>query len=101
LIKLYDKRVDYSFDVISYPYLDGNIPKGQSYGVFISQLMRFAHINSTFNGFLTNARDLVRKLTDQHFDVAALRNKFRVFAERYFDVWGKYGVELGEDHIFL
>ena len=29
-IKLYDKRSDYDFDAISFPYLDGNIPKGQS-----------------------------------------------------------------------
>ena len=32
---LYDKRNDYDFDVISFPFLDGNIPKGQSYGVFL------------------------------------------------------------------
>lgn len=101
VFKLYDKRADYNFQVISYPFLDGNIPKGPTYGVFISQLVRFAHVNSTLNGFLNNAQDLVRKLTNQHFDVAALRNKFKVFVERYFDVWGKYGVQLEVDHIFL
>ena len=37
---LYDKRLGYDFDVISFPFLDSNIPKGQSYGVFISQLVR-------------------------------------------------------------
>ena len=36
-VNLYDKRNDYNFDVINYPFLDGNIPKGQSYGIFISQ----------------------------------------------------------------
>ena len=45
-IKLYDKRNDYDFDVISFPYLDSNIPKGQSYGIFISQLIRYARINT-------------------------------------------------------
>ena len=34
----YDKREDYSLKVISYPFLDGNVPKNLSYGVFISQL---------------------------------------------------------------
>ena len=34
-IKLYDKRNDFDFDVINFPFLDGNIPKGQSYGIFI------------------------------------------------------------------
>ena len=44
-IKLYDKRNDYDFEVINYPFLDGNIPKNQSYSVFISQLVRFARVN--------------------------------------------------------
>ena len=39
-VTLYDKRKDYSFNVISYPFLDGNIPKNLSYGVFISQLVK-------------------------------------------------------------
>ena len=33
-IKLYDKRNDFDFYVINFPFLDGNIPKGQSYGIF-------------------------------------------------------------------
>ena len=49
---LYDKRNDYDFDVISFPFLDGNIPKGQSYGVFISQLVRYARINCSFSRFI-------------------------------------------------
>ena len=100
LITLYDKRRDYNFEVISFPFLDGNIPKGPTYGIFISQLVRFAQINSTYKGFITNARDLVCKLTNQHFDVAALRNKFKVFVDKYFDIWGKYGIKISEDLIF-
>ena len=42
-VTLYDKRKDYSFNVTSYPFLDGNIPKNLSYGEFISQLVRFAN----------------------------------------------------------
>ena len=53
-VMLYDKRNDYSFEVINYPFLDGNIPKNQSYGVFISQLVRFARINSNFNKFISD-----------------------------------------------
>ena len=37
---LYDNDFGYDFDVISFPFLDGNIPNGQSYGVFRSQLVR-------------------------------------------------------------
>ena len=56
-IKLYDKRNDYDFDVISFPYLDGNIPKGQSYGIFISQLIRYARINTSFSNFISDCKN--------------------------------------------
>jgi hypothetical protein len=39
---LYDKRDDFNFDIVNFPFLDGNIPKGPSYGVYISQLVRYA-----------------------------------------------------------
>ena len=97
---LYDKRNDYDFDVISFPFLNGNIPKGQSYGVFISQLVRYARINCSFNRFVVNVKDLVRKLVDQHFDAAALRKRFEVFVDKHFDVWGKFGVPLEVSHVF-
>ena len=65
-VMLYDKRNDYSFEVINYPFLDGNIPKNQSYGVFISQLVRFARINSNFNKFISDCKNLVSKLILLH-----------------------------------
>ena len=102
-IKLYDKRNDYDFDVISFPYLDGNIPKGQSYGIFISQLIRYARINTSFSNFIPDCKKLVTKLIGQYFDVAALRKRFQVhvFVNKHFNVWGKYGVPLSVNHVFV
>ena len=40
--KLYDKRDDFDFDTVNFPYFDGDVPRRPSYGVYISQLMRFA-----------------------------------------------------------
>ena len=73
---LFDKRTAFPFSVISYPFLDGNIPENQSYGIFISQLLRFCNVNSDFKGFLQNTKDLINKLKQQGFNSAALRNKF-------------------------
>ena len=100
-VKLYDKRNDYNFNVINYPFLDGNIPKGQSYGIFISQLVRLAQINSSFNNFVSDCRNLVNKLERQSFDVAALRKRFEIFVHKYFHIWGKFGINLSVDQIFI
>ena len=40
--KIYDKRDDFNFDIVNFPFLDGDVPHRPSYGVCISQLIRFA-----------------------------------------------------------
>ena len=40
--KNYDKRDDFDFDIVTFPFLDGDVPRRPSYGVYISQLIRFA-----------------------------------------------------------
>ena len=38
--KIYDKRDDFNFDIVNFPFLDGDVPQRPSYGVYISQLIR-------------------------------------------------------------
>ena len=39
-IRLYDKRGDFDFHIVNFPFLSSNIPSGPSSGVYISQLIR-------------------------------------------------------------
>ena len=39
---LYDKRNDFNFHITNFPFLSSNIPSLPAYGVFISQLIRYA-----------------------------------------------------------
>ena len=38
----YDKRDDFDFHIVNFLFLSSNIPSGPSYGVYISQLIRYA-----------------------------------------------------------
>ena len=40
--KINDKRDDFNFEIVNFPFLDGDISRSTSYGVYISQLDRFA-----------------------------------------------------------
>ena len=40
--KIYDKRDDFDFEIVNFPFLDGDVPRSTSYGVYIFQLIRFA-----------------------------------------------------------
>ena len=45
------KRDDFNFDIVNYPHLDGDVPRATSYGVYISQLIRFARACSSAEDF--------------------------------------------------
>ena len=53
--KIYDKRDEFDFDIVNFPFLDGEVPRRPSYGVYISQLIRFARVCSHVGDF--NARN--------------------------------------------
>ena len=40
--KIYDKRDDFDFEIVDFPFSDGDVHRSISYGVYISQLIRFA-----------------------------------------------------------
>ena len=37
--KIYNKRDDFDFDIVNFPFLDGDVARCTSYGVYISQLI--------------------------------------------------------------
>ena len=49
--KKYDKRDDFNFDIVNFPFLDGDVPRRPSYGVYISQLIRFVRESSHVTDF--------------------------------------------------
>ena len=44
--KIFDKRDDFDFDVVNFPFLDGDVSRSTSYGIYISQLIRCARVSS-------------------------------------------------------
>ena len=45
-IKIYDKHGDFEFDLANFPFLEGDVLRRTSYGVYISQRFRFARASS-------------------------------------------------------
>ena len=65
--KIYDKRDDFDFDIVNFPFLDCNVPRRPSYGVYISQLIRFARVCSHVDDFNTRNKCLTTKLLKQGY----------------------------------
>ena len=87
---IYDKRDDFDFDIVNFPFLDGDVPRRASYGVYISQLIRFAIVCNH------DARNkcLTAKLLQQGYRYHKLRKTFSRFYRRHYELISKYSVGL-------
>ena len=63
----YDKRDDFNFHITNFPFLSSNIPSSPAYGVFISQLIRYARACSSYECFILRAARLSSKLLGQGY----------------------------------
>ena len=77
--KIYDKRDDFDFEIVNFPFLDGDVPRSTSYGVYISQLIRFARASSYVTDFNTRNKLLTQKLLKQGYQYHKLRKTFSKF----------------------
>ena len=93
-IKIYDKRDDFDFEIVNFPFLDGDVPRSTSYGVYISQLIRFARASSYVADFNTRNKMLTQKLLKQGYRYHKLRKTFSKFYRRYYDLISKFQVGL-------
>ena len=91
---IYDKRDDFNFHITNFPFLSSNIPCSPVYGVFISQLIRYARACSSYECFILRARRLSSKLLKQGYLVERLKSSFRKFYGRYGDLIQQYEVSL-------
>ena len=51
---------DFDFEIVNFPFWDGDDPLSKSYGVYISQLIRFARASSYVADFKVRKRAKIR-----------------------------------------
>ena len=93
--KIYDKRGDFDFDIVYFPFLDGDVTRRTSYGIYISELFRFARASTNLSGFNCRNKALTAKILRQDYRYFKLRKAFSTFYRRHNAVVGKkYNVGL-------
>ena len=85
--KSHDKRDD--SDIVNFPFLDGDIPRATSNGVYISQLIRFARVSSPVSAFNNRNQILTTKFLKQGITNAIKRfqNSIDVTITRPIGTW--------------
>ena len=90
--KIYDKRVNFDFEIVNFPFLDSDVPRSTSYGVYISKLIRLARASSCVTDFDNRNKLLTQNLLKQGYRYHKLRKTFSKLYGRYYDLISKFQV---------
>ena len=77
-----------------FPFLDGDVPRSTSYGVYISQLIWFARVSSHVVDFNARNKSLTAKLLQQGYRYHKLRKIFSKFYRRHYELVSKFNFGL-------
>ena len=79
--KIYDKRNDFDFDIVNFPFLNDDVPWRTSHWVYISQLIRFARASSNLSDFNCRNNALTAKLLRQGYRYFKLRKALEILSQ--------------------
>ena len=82
--KIYDKRDDFNFEIVNFPFLD----------VYSPQLIRFARVCSNVDDFNNGNLFLTAKLLKQGYRYHKIRKAFSKFYHRHSELIVKYNIGL-------
>ena len=77
--KIYDKNDDFDFDIVNFPFLGGDVPHRASYGVYISQLIRFARVCNHVADFSARNKCLTATFLQQGYRYHKLQKRILNF----------------------
>ena len=83
--EIYDKLDDFHFEihVVNFPFIDEDVPRSPSYGLYISQLIRFPIVCSHIDDFNNRNTFLTSKILKQSYRYRELRKAFSKFHYRH------------------
>ena len=81
--KIYDKRDDFNFKKVNFPFFGEDVPRSPFYGVYISQHIRFARVCSNVDDFNNSNLFLTAKLLKQCYRYHKIRKAFFKFYHRH------------------
>ena len=96
-VKTYDKRDAFKFEIINYPDLSGNIPTKPAYGVFTSQVIRYARICSKKADLLERVKSLTKKLLRKHYTINGLKSSLKKCLKKHRWITTKLGPRLHQN----
>ena len=80
--------------ILLFPFSDGDVQRRPSYGMYISQFIRFATVCSHVDDFNARNECLTAKLLKQGYRYHKLRKAFSMFCRRHHELVSKFSIGL-------
>ena len=96
---VYDKRDDFGFPIVNFPWLSGDVPRLPSYGIYISLLVRFARCCTSYFDFHSNNLQITSKLLTQDYRYHKLWKTFGNFFRSYSELLSKFGAISFQEYV--
>jgi len=93
--KLYDKRDDFNFAIVNFPFICSNIPAAPAYGEYLSQLIRYSRAWGSHQDVHDRGLLLTRKILNQALILFKLKSSLRKFYRRH-DLVDCYGISVSQ-----
>ena len=68
--------INFNFEIVHFQFLDGDVPRSPSYGVYIAQLIRFARVSSHVDNFNNINKFLAFKILKQGYRYHTIHKVF-------------------------
>jgi len=90
--KLYDKRVDFTFSIVNFPFISSNMPVSPTYGVYISQLIRYSNDCAKYSDFMGNCwcKIYLNKVA------TSLKSSLQKFYGRHHNLVDRYKISISQ-----
>ena len=96
---VYDKRDNFGFPIVNFTWLSGDVPKLPSYGIYISQLVRFARCCTSVLDFHSKNIQITSKLLTQGFRYHKPRKTFGKLFRSYSELLSKVGAMSFQEYV--
>ena len=78
--KIYDKHDNYDFDIVNFPFLDDDVPRSPCFGVYISQIIRFATVCCHVENFNACNKCLPLNFSNRVIRIISFERLFQVLS---------------------
>ena len=68
---VYDKRDDFGLPIVNFPWLSGDVPRLPSYGIYISQLVRFVRCCTSVLDFHSKNLQITQNCLHRVIDITS------------------------------